>query len=226
MHDTLASLIKARPPTPPALFHATHAKAGSTWICNILSNVFPGRVFARFGGKVERYRWNRGDVYPAIFLDYEQFLSIERDADSKIFFVIRDPRDTLVSLYFSMRYTHTSRGFPHVSKFREETEGMSDAEGILYTFKTRRNGIARMQKSWLDSDELIVKYEDLIAPTGITLSDVLRELDYSFDEKAMEAAIAKHSFENAFGRKMGERDNSSHGRQGLPGDWRNYSSPN
>ncbi len=207
------------------LFHVTHAKAGSTWLNNVFVSAFGGRrVARRVGGKIENYKPAPGKIFPAIFLSFDDFMALEGAAEGKSFFVIRDIRDTLVSLYFSMRYTHTDKGFPHIRKFREEVDGMSDSDGIVHTFKTRSRGFHRIQESWLDSGKPVVKYEDLLLDAEAGLSGLFERLDFPFERKALAAAVEKNSFEKRFGRPLGTKDNKSHGRQGAPGDWKNYGS--
>ena len=41
----------------------------------------------------------------------------------------------------------------------------------------------------------------------------------------IERAVEASRFENVYKRKLGELDEKSHGRQGLPGDWKNHFSP-
>jgi hypothetical protein len=208
----------------PALFHVTHAKAGSTWLANILRDTFDDPVSPRFGEAVEEYRWCQGTVYPAVFLSYDEFLKLERAEDSIVFYVIRDIRDSLVSLYFSLRYTHTTEGFPHVQRFRDKTGGMSDEDGIAFLFEKGSRKLLLMQKSWLKSEMPVIRYEDLIASGGGILPGFLRSLGVKFDNTRMSEAIERRGFKKVYKRELGERDNTSHGRQGLPGDWRNFES--
>jgi lipopolysaccharide transport system ATP-binding protein len=209
-------------PANQNLFHVTHAKAGSTWIADILSTAFGERTFRRFGRRTEHYEWASGRVYPAIFLPREEFFSLAGTAEQPVFFVLRDIRDAMVSLYFSLRYTHTTEGFPHIVKFREEVAGMSDGEGLLHTLRTRHSEIQRIQESWLESGSEVVRYEDLIASGGSLLTEVFDRIGFSYDREILSRAIAANSFEAKFGRALGEVDERSHGRQGLPGDWRRY----
>lgn len=208
-----------------SLFHVTHAKAGSTWLHNVFVSAFGRRrVAPRVGGKVEKYRFKPGMIVPAIFLAYDDFMQLEGASADRCFFVIRDIRDTLTSLYFSMRYSHTDKGFPHITKFREEVSGMSDPEGIAHLFKTRSRNFLRVQTSWLDSGAPVVRYEDLLYDTEGILSSLFDRLGYPHDPKALRKAIEANSFKKKFGRDLGEKDVKSHGRQGSPGDWKNYRS--
>jgi hypothetical protein len=208
------------------LFHVTHAKAGSTWLNNIFISAFGSRRVAnRIGGKTENYRFEPGKIYPAMFLSHGDFSALEGSDSGPCFFVIRDIRDTLVSLYFSMRYSHTDRGFPHIVRFREEVEGMSDSEGIAHTFRTRSAAFMRVQESWLDSGKPVLKYEELLADAGGVLGGFFDAVGFDHDRAALVKAIAANSFEKKFGRALGEKDIKSHGRQGAPGDWKNYADP-
>ena len=206
------------------LYHVTHAKAGSTWIADILLTAFGERVHRRFGRRTEHYAWAPGRIYPAIFLGKAEFDALEGTAGQPVFFVLRDIRDALVSLYFSMRYSHTAEGFPHILAFREEVQGMGDEEGVFHTIRTRHSEIQRIQESWLESGATVVRYEDLIADGGRGLPAVLHRCGFEFDEAALQGAIEANSFERKFGRNLGEIDPNSHGRQGLPGDWRRFAS--
>ena len=207
------------------LFHVTHAKAGSTWLTNVFTSAFGSRrVARRIGGKTELYKFQSGKIYPAIFLPYGDFVALEGTDTGPSFFVIRDIRDTLVSLYFSMRYTHTDKGFPHISKFRGEVAEMDDAEGIAHIFRTRSRAFKNIQESWLESGRPIVRYEDLLVDTMGVLTSLFDSVGFTYRTADLEKAVKKNSFEKKFGRPLGQKDNKSHGRQGSPGDWKNYSS--
>jgi len=208
--------------TEQNLYHVTHAKAGSTWVADILVTAFGDRVFRRFGRRTEHYQWEPGRIYPAVFLQRKDFLELEGASNQPTFFVLRDIRDTMVSLYFSLRYTHMTEGFPHIVKFREEVEGMDDATGLLHTIRTRNGEVRRVQESWLGSGAEVVRYEDLIASEGHLLLDALDRSGFQYDRDTVIRAIDSNSFQAKFGRALGQVDEKSHGRQGLPGDWRHY----
>lgn len=50
---------------------------------------------------------------------------------SRAFHVIRDPRDIIVSAYFSHRNSHTTDGFPHIQAHRDALTGTSLEQGLL-----------------------------------------------------------------------------------------------
>lgn len=214
------------PDTIPSLFHITHAKAGSTWIANVLRSTYGEKnTFPRFGSAVECYEWKPSTIYPAVFLSFQQFEELPKGEGWRSFYVMRDLRDTLVSLYFSLRYTHTTKRFGRIQDFRDRVSGMSDEEGMKLLFRERAADYAGKVMSWLDSEEVVVRYEDLIASKGRDLAGVLDRIGMPYDPNSLESALEQHWFENVYGRKLGELDEKSHGRQGLPGDWKNYESP-
>jgi len=47
----------------------------------------------------------------------------------------------------------------------------------------------------------------------------------SLTEKALKRAVGKYRFETLYGRKLGEENTASHGRQGAPGNWRKHFTP-
>jgi hypothetical protein len=72
----------------------------------------------------------------------------------------------------------------------------------------------------------VLRYEDLIRDDVAAFTDLFREkLDLPVSERAVRRAVEASRFESVFKRKLGEVDEKSHGRQGLPGDWRNHFSP-
>ena len=96
------NLFRRRPIEPQSfLFHVTHAKAGSSWIYSILRKVYKNKVMPRVGSEIDALEYSENGIYSALFLDNDEFQRIDFSAHQPCFFVMRDIRDTLVSLYFS-----------------------------------------------------------------------------------------------------------------------------
>lgn len=202
------------------LFHVTHAKAGSTWIYRILKKTFRDRIEQRVGDKIQIIEPKPGAVYGAIFSSIEDLSTIDAFKNQPHFFVMRDIRDTLVSLYFSHRYSHVPS--PKVLSARKRLETMSEVDGMLYYFQESQHTIKRIQRSWLESNSPVYKYEDLFMSQGETIPDILDDLGIDYSADSLKKAIRSSSFERSFNRKPGENDIHSHGRNGLPGNWREH----
>jgi len=95
---------------PPTVFHITHWKAGSQWIHKILRECWPNRIVEPqlYEAQVRHYAIQRGYIYPTVYLSKQDFDDAAVPPDAKRFVVIRDLRDTLVSGYFSFKYSHRS----------------------------------------------------------------------------------------------------------------------
>ena len=206
--------------------HVTHPKAGSTWITTVMRELFGDHIAPRgplvaeaTGGDVSKHCFAPGRVYPAQFMTREEFLAHPELRDIKRFVVIRDLRDTLVSLYFSIKFS------PHRKKpeVRAVLETVSEEEGLLFLIHNDIDWIAAIQRSWLNQGEVVLRYEDLFQRAEEILSETfIEKFGIPIDPKQMSRAVERSRFERMFKRKPGEEDIRSHGRQGLPGDWRNH----
>ena len=203
-----------------SLFHVTHAKGGSSWIYSILKKVYKQSVLPRVGRDFQSLEQKENGIYSALFLDYDEFCKIEFSKGAPCFFVMRDIRDTLVSLYFSHRYSHVEN--EKVIRARNNMKDMTDEEGMLYIFENNWEQFARIQLSWVRSGQPVFRYEDLFLSEGRMLEEILDSINFDVPKKPLRAAIEAQAFEANFKRKPNEVDIYSHGRTGLPGDWKNH----
>ncbi len=208
----------------PALLHITHAKAGSTWLQNIFMRALPkAQVPRRIGSEYGRIENQVDTVYTAIFAYRSQMEELNLLQNNLHFFVMRDLRDTLTSRYFSERYSHAATG--NIPGRRAIYQGMSDEEGLFTCFRDFAKNQIRIQESWLNSDSPVFKYETLFASKGEALFEIFEQIGYQYDRAAFTRAIEKSHFEKEYGRQPGDTDIHSHGRSGLPGDWKRYVTP-
>jgi lipopolysaccharide transport system ATP-binding protein len=233
----------------PTLLHFTHAKAGSTWIDGILRHLFSVKVMPRFGAELfpgksedasvsapatrvsyeELFRGQPfcpGHVYPGLFLTRQEFELRPEFADARRFVVIRDLRDTITSHYFSLKKTHVLDVQGRVKSARDFLQASTKEEGFVFLFDRDLARFVDIQRSWLESNEIVVKYEDLILDDVAQFDALFRDrLGLKIPARHIRSAVAACRFENVFGRKLGQLDEKAHGRQGLPGDWKNHFTP-
>lgn len=208
----------------PTVFHITHHKAGSQWINRLLHLLVPDQVVSPavecahyLGAAVVP-----GKVYPTLYLTRERFESVPRPRDAHKFVVIRDLRDTLVSLYFSLRYSHKILNTTMGTR-RQVLSELSPEEGLLHLMESELIRSAQVQWSWLAAGERLYKYEDLLKDDEAILADVLlRRCRLRVDPGRFREAVAAVRFEAFAGRKRGEENVLSHERKGVAGDWRNH----
>jgi lipopolysaccharide transport system ATP-binding protein len=221
----------------PAIVHITHAKAGSQWIRQILMACVPDLVVPSAeqlsADPSQSPSWQflyqpvvPGAVYPAIYLPKEYVDRVEGSDLCRRFVVIRDLRDTLVSGYFSIRYTHPTH-MEHIVELRAHLESRTFEDGLMFLFDGFTDMCAAVQATWMESGDPMLKYEDLLRDDVNLLESVL--LDHCglpVTRALLRETIEANRFEKlSGGRPLGHEDRSSHFRKGTPGDWRNHFTP-
>lgn len=140
------------------------------------------------------------------------------------FHLIRDPRDVLVSDYFSRRNTHKVVDTPHKIEMRKYLQEHSLEEGLLYMLD--HCTFFKQIQGWKISEReniLDIKYEDLILDEKKVFKKILNHMNISITDKKLDGIISKCTFKTlSGGREPGQEDINSHFRKGISGDWKNY----
>ncbi len=212
----------------PTLIHVTHWKAGSQWIRKILQECMPENIIIPevgsrhfIGAKILD-----GYIYPAVYVTRQQFYEANLPEDWVRFVVIRDLRDTLVSAYFSLRYSH-SRVSEFIDKTRSILSKLDLEDGMIYLMRDWLPASAEIQKSWIEAGENVIHFEDLISEDSCEFFKkvLLKEARFPVSAKHICEILDTNRFENLAGRKPGNEDVTHHMRKGIVGDWRNYFTP-
>lgn len=226
------------------VYHCTVQKCASQWIRAILSDP---RVYRASGLSVYRYQddlpgqfdprkltqrrfekaFPAATVGVTIYSDFAGFESIPKPACYKAFFVMRDPRDVLVSWYYSSKFSHPLMG--NLGRVREDLNRLSEPDGLLYCIDYLNEfGLFAAQRSWANADRkdpnvLPIRYEDLIADDAqAAFERLLRHCDIRLAGSELEAVLSTYRFEKISGRQRGQEDRAAHYRKGVAGDWRNH----
>ncbi|HVS27089.1 MAG TPA: Wzt carbohydrate-binding domain-containing protein [Burkholderiales bacterium] len=156
------------------IIHVTHWKAGSQWIHRILNECVPDLVVTPRLNQTQFLTSpiQLGKVYPTVYVTKAQFDRTHLPPNTRRFVVIRDLRDTLVSAYFSMKISHPAleSGPPHL---RTVLQSLSQEDGMLYMIEEWLPPCADIQTSWLEADEPLIRYEDLLEHDLAILEAVL-----------------------------------------------------
>ena len=226
------------------VLHCSVHKAGSQWITSLLSDPvtfqysglshfhYLARVFGGYDPRrIHERSFERpfpaGTIVSPVYTDYGHFSGIQAEGPLRAFFVMRDPRDLIVSWYFSVRFSHVAMG--DIARVREELEGLSKADGLAYSMeRLHEGGTFPTLRSWAehapdDPRVMLVRYEDLAGEDSFAVFRRLFDhLDIRVPDEKLAALLDAYSFKRLSGRKRGQEDKRSHIRKGAAGDWRNH----
>ncbi len=226
-------LVPAQTPAVDALFHCCVHKTGSQWVRLLLSDPRFYRqtgLMPYFGPSLKlndaekRVPVKSGSVVTSLYIDKPTLLGIEKPANWRAFFVTRDPRDLLISRYFSARFSHRVMG--SMDELRTTMEGLSDDDGILYILANKFDDMAKRLASFADqaADNRItmVKFEDLTSENGLeTWLTMFNSLGIEIPEKTMANLLSFYSLNRLRPPKsVGDRNQKY--RSGKRGEWRSY----
>jgi hypothetical protein len=165
-----------------------------------------------------------------LYIDYPTYLTIPKPSSYKTFFVLRDPRDIIVSWYFSTKYSHPR--MLYIAKLRDEMENMSFVEGMNFCIDTLEDfGLFYAQRSWMNKEEhydivKVFRYEDFASDNYTFLHNLFEFLDINMPKEKVDLLYEENTFSRITGgRELGEEDEKSHYRKGVSGDWEIYFEP-
>lgn len=226
------------------VYHCCVHKTGSQWIRKTLSDPvvyrYSGLKPYHYQSNLSEHRDSRdikdrifteafpmGTIISPLYISFENFTALPKAEPYKAFFVQRDPRDILVSWYFSIRYSHTAS--ENIAQQRQALSAMSFDDGILYAMdRLHRSGHFQALRSWIDAPKhnpnvALIRFEDMIGPASLDVFDALfKHCDISLPRNVLDGLLARYSFEALTGRKQGEEEKQAHYRKGISGDWNNY----
>lgn len=211
----------------PTVFHVTHWKAGSQWIRAVMIEALGDRVIPTEYWQKQVFEKTivPGAVYAPVYAAAGQLRPIlPSGLDTRIFVVVRDLRDTLVSWYYSLLYSHGD-DWDGVTEKRKLLKEMNVVDGMAMIMRDDLYDAVSIQMSWLQDGAKIFKYEDLLRNELGGFRDIFQHCDIEISEERLRQVVQKHSFERVSGRKRGQSDPQSHLRTGEPGDWKNHFPP-
>lgn len=228
------------------IYHCCVQKTGSQWIKAILSDEL---VLKKTGMSVYTYHKhlpNKGGetrkltertfdkpfpencMLSPLYMDYSSYLSIPKPTYYRTFCMIRDPRDIIVSWYFSVKYTHALMG--KIPEHRERLNKISLEEGLIYCLEYLYGyGLFEALKSWVKEpgDDLHIKlfrFEDTVDVNQrySVFADLFSHCCIPITRREIKNLMKKYSFNQMQQKTKKSKQGISHYRKGVPGDWQEY----
>jgi hypothetical protein len=134
-------------------------------------------------------------------MPYELYEEIKKPNNYKTFYITRDPRDIVVSWYYSMFKTHAPMG--KVEKHRNYLQKVDIDEGLTYCIKKLSLKFAFM-RTWFfnnDTNVYICRFEDLVANPIKEFDSILSHCNVDVPQNILEEVLHDYSK-----NKMREKD--------------------
>ena len=208
-------------------YYLGHHKCASNWMRRFIHYICHEIYYNYqvYGGSSKRSissRFRKNTFFLYVNSTMEDMKAVSNQA--KGFHLIRDPRDVLVSDYFSRRKTHKVVDTLHKIEMRKYLQEHSIEEGLLYMLD--HCTFFKQIQGWKISEReniLDIKYEDLILDEKKVFKKILNHMSISITDKKLDDIISKCTFKTlSGGREPGQEDTNSHYRKGISGDWKNY----
>ena len=226
------------------IYHCCVHKTGSQWIKAILSDM---RVYEYSGLSPYTYQnklvegcdprkiteRNFTEAFPErkiitpIYIDFGNFKNIQKPKNYKAFFIMRDPRDIVISWYYSAKYSHRLMG--KLTEARKSLNSMSNQEGILYSINFLEDfGLFEALRSWKEASEqdpniLVLHYENMISDFSFqTFKNLFLHCDISLSDRLLQELLDNYSFARLRNKETHKSEELRHYRKGKEGSWHEH----
>lgn len=222
-----------------------YPRSGANWLLKMLSDYL--RISYRdldkkpestIGSLMQKHfnipplaRFNvRKNVNPFQYLEKTHvFTKIDTKIDKRIIYVIRDPRDVMISYYnyekyFTRKVLKEKTGFVFDDKLSIRNEL---ASYIKHRFQSNSfpylSWPEHVNKALNDQRILFIKYEDLLLNPASEIMKTLDFLKLKTNNKRVANIVSHHSFQKEKRRlKETRQEYSIHLRKGISGEWKEH----
>jgi len=199
-----------------------YPKSGGTWVTQMLAEYFELPFRRNQNVRYEHAILHGHHVYNKRF--------------NKVYYVLRDGRDVMVSYYFHLLFNNDknseqmvafSRSQMPFEDFDNVQKNLSQFIEYMFTKYEKRP----FHFTWSEFVNSIpekksvatIKYENLLTEPVLEISEALKKNGVEeIDEVRLREIVEKYSFQNLTRRKPGDENNRSFLRKGISGDWKNY----
>lgn len=196
------------------IFAASPPKAGSQWI----KAVFDHPVMRAHTGLMTlpqldyRGRTRRlpyGTFVPGVYTSYDDYRALDKPWPHRTVYIFRDPRDLVVSGYFSAVQTH--REMPGYEHLRDELRALPLDEGLLRSIEIMRPRLAEMA-SWVgvqDESVLALRLEEVGADHAGHVRRIVDHCGFRMGPGELEALVSETSRDSLQAKDLASREPGS-----------------
>ena len=170
-------------PARPLYVYFGHHKCASTYLTDVLHQICWDLKFKILtAGSPKSYGH---DLAQFVHLHRPEFLICNQAEINQVgqlgrmraAHVVRDPRDILVSAYYSHLNSHSLEEWPELAAHREKLQELSKEEGLLCEIECRADQFkAMMEWDYSQPNVLEVRFEDLVSNPYQTMLEIFRFL--------------------------------------------------
>lgn len=183
------------------IFHASVQKSGSQWLKAVFNDPEIRQLTNLTTYPQHRYEWNEfkgrfpnKSFVPGLYISYQLYEEIEKPDRYFTLYILRDPRDLVVSWYYSMKYSHGLMGKVH--KHRANLNELNEDDGITYCIDHFHLKLSFM-KDWVlncnDPNVVFLKFEDLVKNPSEILYKVFMENGYDIEKEKLSTILANYT---------------------------------
>lgn len=155
-----------------------------------------------------------GTFVPGLYTSYEDYQRLRRPHPHRTVYIFRDPRDLVVSGYYSTIGTHREvpyRKAPHLEALRTALRTMSLDLGLLYTVELGADRLVEMA-SWVgvaDEEVALFRLEDITANPEPEVRRMLEHCGIHLDDAELAQVLSHTSRESLQQEDLSRREPGS-----------------
>ena len=222
-------------PGEPLLAYFGHHKCATQWVRRIVTDICNTigrepvilRGWKQFGDRSMVASLGASSTFLCLMNADMRYLPVLHRLDNGFrgFHIVRDPRDVVVSAYYSHLYSH--KPFEGLEERREQLKAVPKAEGLMLELENRQHEFRSMLEWDYDQPNVLeLRMEDVTTAAAKEIPRVIEFLGLGaadgLTERRLRDIVAAHDFTVLAGRHPGEEDVTSHYRKGVKGDWTNH----
>jgi len=206
--------LTGKVPTIGNIYAASSPKAGSQWMKALFDHpvvrehtglfTLPQLDYQAMPGKT----FPAGTFVPGIYATYDEFRGHPQPFGHRVVYMFRDPRDLVVSGYYSAVKTHRKTHLEEVERVRDEIRALPFDEGLLLLIEDAAPRLHEIE-TWVDvEDPAVAKFrlEDVSADPRAVVPQILAHCGVVLSEQELEIVLNDVSREALQARDLAHRE--------------------